>query len=177
VTVAARALRLDQPTWHRLSLMATPAGGGLIVLGAYLMFAFDRFGWPDFALRPTARLMLTGLYGWMALAGASWIIARFVFGFRPSLSVVLRLTGHAHLPLLLVAVLIQLVAVALNRTGLALWPALFSGAFWMPAMLISATRSATELSLRQAMVAAGVPYLAWVVVVGRPLWILLEHLL
>ncbi|MCP4245854.1 MAG: hypothetical protein GY778_02290 [bacterium] len=178
MTVAARALRLDDSTWRRMAAMATLAGAGLIVGGAYLVFAFDRFGMQGFfEIRATVRMMLTGLYGWLWLVGASWAIARFAFGYLGSPGRLGPLMGHAHLPLLLLAVFIQFVSIALTTTGLALWLALFTGLFWMPAMLVSATMSATDLPLWRAGVAAGVPYLAWALVVGRSFWTQLEHLL
>ncbi len=178
MTVAARALRLDGSTWRRLSAMATPAGAGLIVFGTYLVLAFDRFGMQGFfEVRATVRMVLTGFYGWLWLAGATWAIARFLFRYLGAPGQLPSLFGHAHLPLLLLAVFIQFVSITLNVTGIAFWLSLFAGAFWMPAMLISATATSTTLSLRQAAVAAGLPYLGWVLVVGRTLWIQLEHLL
>jgi hypothetical protein len=177
VTIAARALQLDRSRWRWLAEEASPAGAGLIVLGAYLMLAFARFGWPDFALRPTARLMLTGFYGWMGLAVCTWAVARYVSAPPGSLSVFVRLTGHAHLPLLLLAAFIMLVPVTLDVTGAALWPALFAGAFWMPALLMNAVAASSGLNLRAAVWVTAGPYLLWVAVVGRLLWRQLAHLL
>ena len=177
MTVAARALRLDEPTWRGLSVWATPVGAGLVVLSAYLVFAFDRFGWPDFAVRPTVRLMLTGLYGWIGLAAASWLIARRVFASSGAASMLIRLTGHAHLPLLFVAVFIQVVSVTLDISNMARWPALFAGLFWMPAMLVNALAVSSGLDRPRAALAVAVPYLVWVAVVGRLLWRHLHHLL
>ena len=81
------------------------------------------------------------------------------------------------MPLLLLVVFIQFVSVALNLTGIAVWLAVFAGPFWMPAMLGSAAVAATALDLRRATLAVAGPYLAWLAVVGRSLWIQLEHLL
>ena len=177
MTVAARALRLDEDRWRWLADEATPGGAALVVLGAYLVFAFDRFGWPDFALRPTTRLVLTGFYGWLWLAGASWVVTRIAFAGRTSLTSFVRLTGHAHLPLLLLAAFIQFVSVMLNATNVARWPALFVGAFWVPALLVNAVSAASGLGRGRASLAVGVPYLVWAAVVGRLLWRQLGHLL
>ena len=92
MTITARALRLDRDRWRWLANGASPTGAVLMVLGAYLLWAWDRFGWPEFALRPTVRLMLIGFYGWIWLAVASWVIARFAFASSGSLSSFLRLT-------------------------------------------------------------------------------------
>lgn len=177
MTVAARALRLDESTWRGLSAWATPVGAGLVVVAAYLVLAFDRFGWPDFALRPTVRLILIGFYGWIGLAVASWLIARRLFASAGSPSVLIRLTGHAHLPLLFVALFIQVISVTLDITNLARWPALFTGVFWMPAMLVNAVAVSSELDRPRAAITVAVPYLLWLALVGRLLWSHLQHLL
>jgi hypothetical protein len=193
---------------------AGPVGAGVIVLGAYLFLAFSRFGWPDFAIRPTTRFMLTGLYGWMWLAASSWLVARMVSGSARMVSgsarvvsgsarvvsgsarvvsgsarvvsgsarmvsgsAFLRLTGQAHVPLLFLALFIQLVSVTLSFTDAALWPALFVGVFWMPAQLVHAVAAASGLRLRRAVLVAAGPYLGWAAVVGRHLWGQLGHLL
>ena len=177
-TAVSRALRVDDSTWRRLSATATPAGAGLIVLGTYLVFAFDRFGMQGFfEPRATVRVMLTGLYGWLWLVGATWLIIRFVFGYAGPVVSLVPLFGHAHLPLLLVAVFIQLVSVTLDFTSVARWVALFAGVLWMPAMLGAAARNVGGLTLGQSMVAAAIPYLVWALVVGRTQWTQLGHLL
>lgn len=175
---AARALRLDQSTWRRLAATATPAGAGLIVVGAYLVVAFDRFGLLGFfEVRATLRIILTGLYGWLWLVGAAWLIARWAFGHRGSGRSLVPLLGHSHLPLLLLAIFVQFVSVSLNTTGISIWPALLAVAFWMPAMLVAATATGLDLSHRRALVTAGVPYAVWLLVVGRSLWRQIGHLL
>ena len=158
--------------------MATPAGAGLVVLGAYLVFAFDRFGIEGFfEPRATVRMMLTGLYGWLWLIAGTWAIARSTFGSVGPTTRLAPLMGHAHLPLLLLAMFIQFVSVALNLLGIAWWLALFTGVFWLPAMLVSAVATATGLDWRRAVIAVTAPYVAWLLVVGRSLWTQLEHLL
>lgn len=177
MTGAARILRVDESTWRGLSIWATHLGAALVVLFAYLIFAFDRFGWPDSALRPTARFMLTGLYGWIGLTIVAWLIARLLFAASGSPFSMIRLTGHAHLPMLLLAVFIQVMSVTLDITNVARWPALFAGVFWMPAMLVNAVAVSTDLNRPRAAAALAVPYMLWVAVVGWPLWRQLRHLL
>ena len=120
------------------------------MLGAYLMFAFDRFGWPDFAVQPTARFLLAGFYGWMWLALASWMLGRAVGGSREPPAAILRLTGHAHLPLLLIAVLIQVVSVMANATNVLAVPALLMAVVWFPGLLAQAVAAASERSVGEA---------------------------
>lgn len=175
--VVSRTLRLDDATWRRVSAVATTQGAALLVLGSYLVLALSRFGMQGlFEPRAAVRMLLTGAYGWMWLVGATWAIARV--GFRSPIAVrsLFPVIGHAHLPLLLVAIFIQFVSVSLAVLGPARWAAVLA-AVWIPAMLIAATRNATRLSLRDSVVAAGLPYVAWAAVVGRTMWIRVEHLL
>lgn len=149
-----------------------------MVLGAYLVFAFDRFGTAAFfEPRAAVRMMLIGFYGWMWLVGAMWLIARAAFGSTGSPSPLVPLVGHAHLPLLVLAVFIQFTSGFAGGTGPGFWLALFAGGLWMPAMLVAAASNFARLTLPQSLVAGGLPYLVWVVVVGRILWTQLEHLL
>lgn len=148
-----------------------------MVIGVYVILAHARFGWPDFALQATTRMLLVGFYGWMWLAAASWAAMRLIEGSRNSLSDHVRLAGHAHLPLLLVAVTLLVFPVTLDVGGVGRWPALFAALFWMPAMLINAVATGAGVSRRHAAAPAIVAYAVWAAVVGRWLWRLLAHLL
>ena len=148
-----------------------------MVSGTYLLLAFNRFGWPDFAWRATVRFLLIGFYGWLGLAAMTFVLGRVVSERSGSFPTLFRLVTHAHLPLLLVGVVIQVAAVSLDVTGIARWPALFAGLFWMPAMLTTALCAWGEMQRRSAVVVAGVSYLGWAALVGRHLWFQLEHLL
>ena len=169
---------MDGSTWRRMATTATPAGAGLIVVGAYLVLAFDRFGLLGlFEVRATVRIILTGLYGWLWLVGATWLIARWVSGLRVSPGTLVPLMGHAHLPLLLIAVFVQFVSVSLDAIGISIWPALFAVGFWMPAMMVAATKTALDLDWGRALLAASLPYVIWLLVVGKTLWRQIGHLL
>jgi hypothetical protein len=148
-----------------------------MVIGAYLILAFDRFGWPDFAVRATTRTLLIGFYGWIWLAVSSWAAARLASGRPGSPSSYLRLTGHAHLPILLVAALLLVFPVTLNVPSIGLWPALFAGVVWMPAMLANVVSALSGLSLGRAALVAALPYAAWAAVVGRLMVRQVGHLL
>ena len=177
MTTLTRVLQLHEDRWRWLEDRASPAGAAAVVIGSYLVFAFDRFGWPDFAVRPTARLLLTGFYGWVGLAVAGWAIARLGLSVSAPLRDFVRLVGHAHLPLLVVGLLIQVVSVMFAVEGVAMGPALFVAAFWLPALLVAAVAAAADLSYRRAALVVVVPYLVWAGVVGRWVWRLLGHLL
>ena len=172
-----RTLRLDDFRWYWLESESTRVGSSAIVVGTFLLLAFDRFGWPDFAWRATMRFLLIGFYGWLGLSLVMFVLVRLAFRQSGSLPTLIRLVAHAHLPLLFVGVVIQVAGVALDVTGVARWPALFAGLFWMPAMLTAAVCAWTDLRRHQAALAAAVPYLVWAAAVGRHLWFQLEHLL
>lgn len=171
----AGALRLDSFTWYWLASEAKWAGSTSIVAIAYVVLASDRFGWPVY--RATTRVLLIGLYGWAWLALGTAVTVWVVFGKTGSLGALGRLVGHAHLPLLVVAIFIKVVATTFEVFGVARWPAAFAGLVWMPGMLTAAVSAWSGIELRQAVAAAAIPYAVWVVVVGRFLWHQLAHLL
>lgn len=174
----ARMLRFEPAGWRRVATTSTLAGAGLVVGGAYLLLAFDRFGIQGFVeARATTRLLLTGLYGWLGLALGSWVIARLAWQGKAPFEPVFRLFGHAHIPLLIVATAIQILSVALQLTGVVLWPALFAVLIWMPAQMVTAAEVSLNLEKSQAAVAVLGPYVAWLVIVGRWLETQLGHLL
>ena len=178
LTSTARVLRFDTSAWQRLVKTGTLAGAGLVVAGAYLLLAFDRFGIQGFVeARATTRLLLSGLYGWLGLAVGTWLVARLAWQEQRPFEPVLRLFGHAHVPLLFVAVAIQFVSVALRLTDVVLWLALFVVFVWMPAQLLAATEISLGLEKRQSALAVLGPYVAWLLVVGRWLETQFGHLL
>lgn len=177
VTAAARWLRLDREVWARLATYGRVGSALLVALGAYVVLAFGRFGIQG-VLEPKVpvRLILVGLYGWVWLAGASWGVARFAFGVTASPVTVFRLFGHAHMPLLAVAVTIQIASIMLQAFGIAAVVAAFALA-WMLALLVVAARAAFGFDLGRAMLAVAGPFAVWVAVVVRWLETQLGHLL
>ncbi len=173
----AQALRLDEGTWRWLEYTATRTGATAVAIGSFLLLAYDRFGWPDSAPRATTRFVLTGFYGWLWLTLASFVLVRFMYKRSASPFQLLRLVGHAHLPLLATGIFIQVVAVSFDVANVSRWPALFAGLLWMPAMLGGAIRVWADLDLRRSLSVVVVPYVAWAAIVGRYLWDQLDHLL
>ncbi len=172
-----RALRVDRDTWQWLESEATLLGTASLVVFTYLLLAFDRFGWPDYAPRQTVRLTLLGVYGWLGLALSCWAIARIVKRRPVGPLTLVRLAGHAHLPILPIAAMVLIFAVTFDIVGIWRWPALFAGLVWMPAMLTRAVSAGAEVGLREAAVIVTPPYVAWVITVGLHLWNQLAHLL
>jgi hypothetical protein len=178
LTAPARLLRVDRATWVRYDAVGGLGSAVLITMGAYAILAFDRFGIQGLlAPRATVRILLIGLYGWLWLAGVAWSVGRLVLATQAPFATVFRLYGFAHLPLLLVAITIQVVSVALRVLGPSLAVALLGVVVWMPALLVSASRQAFELDTRPAFLLIAGPFLLWLVVVGGVLTAQLGHLL
>ena len=177
MTAVARALRLDDATWSRFAV-AGRTQAALVAGAAYALLAFDRLGVQGvLAPRATVRMLLAGFYGWAFLAAGSWLVARYAAGAGTRAGSVFWLYGRAHLPLLLLAVVIQVAAVFLRVLGPGLWAGVFVIAFWMPAMLVGAARTAFGVGVGTAIVIVAGPYLVWVAVVGNYLRDQLGHLL
>ncbi len=178
MTPVARLLRLDRRTWQGLGATGTITAASLATLGAFAVFAFDRFGIQALvAPRPTLRLLLTGFYGWVWLAGTVWIAARFALASAARFDRVLRLFGYAHLPLLAVALTIQVTSVTLRWNGPGLVFGWFTVSFWMPALLVAATRQTVGIDTSLAVLIVAGPYVGWLLVIGRTLASQLGHLL
>ena len=178
LTVATRLLRLDGDSWSRLDEDKGLAVAALVAMGAYGVLAYDRFG-PQafFDPRATVRFLLTGFYGWLWLAGAAWAIGRILLSSDASFASVFRLFGYAHLPLLVVAIAIQLVSVLFHVPGPAGMVAIFVVVFWLPASLIAATRTALSVGTRTSFFVVVGPYTVWLLAVARLLQTQLGHLL
>ena len=175
---AARWLRIDRQSWTRLAATGTVGSAVMVTMGAYAIFVFDRFGVQSFLLpRASIRMLLIGLYGWLWLSGSAWFIARRFSGVEAAFDQVFKLYGYAHLPLLLLALAIQIVSVGLELLGPVLIVTLFVILFWFPALLVGATRSAFGFDTRSALLTVAIPYGVWVVVVGGQLRDHVGHLL
>ena len=173
-----RWLRLDDRTRTRWSLSSTVSGVAALTVGSYAVLAFDRFGLQGFSEpRGPARLVLVGFYGWIGLTVAAWLTAGRSIRGPGTLSRLFRLLGHAHVPLLALAVVIQGLSITGQIQGPARTVAIFTILFWMPAMLVKATRTALGLDSPAALLAVGGPYLLWLLIVGRYLLDQVGHLL
>ncbi len=178
VTGGSELFRLDRGTWERYHRGVSIAPAVLVAIGAYAVFAFDRFGFTAIVQpRASVRLVLVGFYGWLGLAALAWVIGRFLVDREVSFASLFRLYGFAHLPLAVVAVTIQFTSMLLQILGPASAIAFLVVALWMPWLLIAATRQAFDIETRRAILLIAVPYVVWLMVVGRILNDQLGHLL
>lgn len=178
VTAPVRLLRLDESSWDRLAHEGSLGGAALVAMGAYVVLAFDRFG-PQgfFAPRATIRFLLAGFYGWLWLAVAAWVLGWILVRSGARFEPVFRVYGFAHLPMLVLAVTIQVISVLFRLPGPALLVAVFGFVLWMPALLVAATRTSFSVGRMKAVAIVAGPYLVWLLVVGRSLVAQLGHLL
>jgi len=177
LTEAQRLLRFDRTTWRSFRANGSLAAAALVTIGAFGVFAFDRFGIQGLlAPRATLRMLLVGFYGWIGLAGAVWWAGRR-FGADPGFGTVLRLIGHVHMPLVLVGITIQVLTVSFRLQGPGLVVGLFSALVWMPGMMVAATRELLGLETGTAAAVVLVPYAVWLLVVGGYLLAQVGHLL
>jgi hypothetical protein len=154
--------------------MATAA---VNAIGAYVILAFDRFGFQAFqSPRGPTRLLLIGVYGWLGLTATIWLVARRR-GSIVEYGTLLQYVGYAHVPMMFVAIILQMAAVTLRWFGPGLVAGLFSLGFWFPALLVGGTRKAYDVSTSSAIGIIAAPYALWLATVAVVLFVQLAHLL
>ena len=174
---AARWLRIDGPSWDRIDVSARMSTAAVNGIGAYLLLAFDRFGFQGFqSPRGPTRLLLIGVYGWLGLSAAMWLVARWR-GRDAEFVTVFRFVGYAHMPLLLVGIVLQMTAITLRWFGPGLIASIFALGFWFPALLVAGVRKATGTHWPEALFVVAAPYGVWLATVGVVLFVQLGHLI
>lgn len=122
-------------------------------------------------------MMLVGFYGWLFLAGASWLIARFRYNADAGFLTAVRLYGFVHLPLMALAVVVQVLSVSLRLFTPAGLLAILVVVVWMPALSIAAGRQAFGLDVDRAALVGLVPYVVWLATAGVWMFGQVGHLL
>ena len=175
-------LRIDSGTWARIRAETLPRRT-LTVIAAFTLAAWNRLG-SQAVLGPRApvRMILTGVYGWIALAFALWLIAqRCGLSVRAtplhSLQRAATSVTVAHFPLIILGMYIATFG-AFVRTpmpGTFLAIAVFAG--WMPVLLGRAMQHLTDITRGRALLLIVVPYVLWLAWIGRYLNDQVGHLL
>lgn len=161
-------------------------------LGAWLIMAWSRFGFQGVsAPRAAVRFMLIGFYAWMGLALLLWLASKLIADSNPNSSpspdpapdpvpdpvTLIRLTGLAHRPLVVIGLVLQVTGFFLPTPGVGLVVAVAGLALWMPAMLVGALIWARPRPIVRAAAVVALPYLVWLAVVARFLDSQIGHLL
>ena len=185
MTFLSYALGLDRERWARLAAASLwPAM--VLVLAASVVMAWSRFGGVAVdAPRAFLRMVLVGVWGWLGLAAAIWLIVRLerrTTGLtgegRPApLERAIAVVGFAHAPLLLLAVVILVAAGALQIFGLGQIVAVVVLGFWFPALLVAASSHLFDLDPLTGVLVVALPYGIWLATVGRYLLQQVQHLL
>ncbi|MDH3683027.1 MAG: hypothetical protein OEV40_24120 [Acidimicrobiia bacterium] len=175
----ARAFGVTPVGWERVREPSlAPA---FTAIGAWLVMAWNRFGLQGLsAPRAGTRFVLIGFYSWIGLGLLVWLAGRVADRrrqepmplFRPT-----QLTGLAHRPILVMAVLLQLTGILAPAAGIGTAAAVLVFGLWMPAMLVSAVNWAYDLPVVQAIALTAVPYLLWLATAGSFLFVQVGHLL
>ena len=158
-----------------------------LVVAASLVIAWSRFGGLAVdAPRAFLRMVLVGVWGWLGLGAGISLVGRFLSAAvalaaagrpAPSLERTLAAVGFAHLPVLLLGVVILVGAGALQILGPSQVVAVVVFGFWFPALLVVAAGAQFGLDLLRAIVVVAVPYGCWLAFVGRHLLDQVQHLL
>jgi len=177
-------LGIDQARWNRVGPQSVWSAAATVTLASTLL-ALNRFGGlATTEPRPFVKLALIGVWGWIGLALAVWILGSLLAdagGQRGSLVTSLIRTaaavGLAHAPIIALTVVVFVAADMMQLFGPGLVTAVIVFAVWFPAWLLAGTRSALRISLPRATAAVALSYGAWLHVVGRHLLGQIVHLL
>ncbi len=202
MTNLARALGVIPLSWER-DWTPELTGPALTALGAWVIMAWNRLGIQGIAApRAGVRFLLIGLYTWAAMTLLLWLLVRAMTWGAPasgpgqedqerapgpeaetgpetphSLRRLAQLTGLAHRPLVVVAIMLQVLAVLVPTSGVGLVVAIVGLGAWMPAMLTSAIVWSTRSSVARAGAIVAVAYGAWLATAGHYLFDQVGHLL
>jgi len=181
-----RLLGLDASKWARVGPDSLWSAIVLVATASFVM-ALNRFGGLIVDTpRSFLRLVLVGVWGWIGLAIAIWLVVRgtravqgdqAAAGPPPSLQVNVAAVGLAHTPVLALGIVIFVAAGLLEVLGPGFVAAIFVFGFWFPAGLIAATAHVNRMAPVRAAVVVAVPYLIWMSIIGRHLLDRIQHLL
>ncbi len=159
--------------WARVGPEAVWSGLALVLV-AWGLMAINRLGGLTFdAPRAFLRLTVVGVWGWLGLALAIWLVA----GRASSLRRVLAVTGWVHVPVVGLAVLIFVVAGAFEVLGPGLIGAIVVFGVLIPSALVLGAEEVFGLERLRAVAVVSIPYLAWTVLVVRHVLGQVGHLL
>lgn len=184
-------LRLTTRRWAAIPA-AAPTKAAATVLGAWLVLAWNRFGFQGVDQpRVMARFVLVGVYGWLGFVAVIWLADRLLGSGaaanrdRPGSRGIdpprlLQLIGLSHLALVVLAVVIQIgqaVPIPLIVPAFTVFVLLL----WFPGMLLAAVLQAWSTSEEASgpvpAAVTGVAYVFWFLTVGRYLLDQLGHLI
>ncbi|NQV07766.1 YIP1 family protein [bacterium] len=149
--IGAATFRRD--AYLRAVLSPNAAADGLMVVAAvYLVLAVAIL---PFNVVDYGRWVLSGLWSWLLLSGAIYLIGKHLLEGFGSFPGMLAVTAFAH-PVLAVLLIARL-------PGLPDWLTLVVSTVWFLAILVAGTRVALELITEKALVAVAGGYVVWLI--------------
>jgi hypothetical protein len=148
-----RAARLDRQAYLRAVLSPNAAADGVLIVSVvYVILALVLVSLDDFELVAYGRFVIQGLISWLILAGAIYLIGRYLMEGEGSFPGVLATVALAH-PVLLVLLI--------ARIGLSPFLALLVSTVWFLAALVAGTRVALSFAVERAGVTVAGGYVVW----------------
>ena len=176
ISVEGDLLRLGEGRWA-LAMAPWSRSPVVVPIATAVAMAWTRFGGLVFSdIRALVCFILVGVYGWLGLGLLLWLVVLAVRRSRPHEvpddAVVtpgrfVRISGYAHVPLLITAFGLAFVAGLLDVVFVGIWFLIAGMVLWMPAMVTAGVlhAGAARSPLQAAAIAAG-PILLWLLTVG-----------
>lgn len=156
--------------------------GASTVLGAAFVLSFNRFGGLVLgAPQEFLQLLVYPLWGWLGLGASIWWLGdRMVERVgsdadQPDIVTTLTSVGFAHRPLLVWGAVMFISTGLFQITGPGLVVAVIVFGLWLPYLLAMSVQHSRYISVRDAFMVVAVPYVLWLVIVGRHLLGQLSH--
>ncbi len=152
--------------------------------GASVVLAFNRFG-GLFLNSPQqfVQMLLYGIWGWIVLGTALWVMGGAVVARvgsnadQPTLVTTLTTVGFAHRPVLMFGAVLFVSTGLFQVNGPGLVAAIVAFGLWFPALLTLSVQYSRYIATREAFAVVAIPYALWLAVVGRHLIGQVAHLL
>ena len=152
------------------------------VIGAAFVLAFNRFGGLLLdAPQQFVQLLVYPLWGWLGMGVAIWFLGARVVdrvgsnADQPTLVATLTSVGFAHRPLFVWGAVMSISTGLFQITGPGLVAAAIVFGIWMPLLLALSVQHSRYITLQQSFTVIALPYVFWLLIVGRHLLTQLSH--
>lgn len=152
------------------------------VVGAAFVLAFNRFGGLLLnAPQQFLQLLVYPLWGWLGLGASIWFLGgRMVERVgsnadQPNLTTTLTSVGFAHRPVLVWGAVMFVGTGLFQISGPGLVAAAIVFGIWLPWLLALSVQHSRYITFQDSFMVVTVPYLLWLVIVGRHLLGQLSH--
>lgn len=158
-----RAVRLERDAFVWMDFNDRATADGLIFVAVTRFLILVGEGWRILGLTTTVtgleillNAILNSLIFWLAYAGISFAVSKFLLGGQGQYAVYLRITGYAYPTLLL--------TIVTSRLGITPTAALVLGSLWFLAVVTAGIRYEGDLPTERAALAAIGGLLGWIII-------------